>query len=295
VSPEGPVEIFQAHRATLLGVAYRVLGRWTDAEDVVQEAWLRWSRVDPGEVLAPRAYLIRVAGRLALDRLRHEAARRESYVGAWLPEPVSGDLLSDIEAQVEVSDTISIALLTVLETLSPAERAVFVLHEAFGIPFAEIAEILDRAEPAVRQLGHRARTHVRERRPRYPTDRAAHAELTRRFLDACRAGDLDGLLSMLAPDVEFVGDGGGIGPAPIRAVRGAAQVAQVLLGIAAGAGREVFARIVSVNAGPAIVASTPDGVIGVVVLDVIDGLIRAVHAVSNPEKLSHVGGSAGPW
>lgn len=291
MTPEERSSAFAEHRPALLGVAYRVLGRWTDAEDVVQDAWLRWSEVDVIEVAAPRAYLIRVVTRLAIDRLRREAARRESYVGPWLPEPVLGELLiaPDSTAEIEQADTVSIALLTVLESLSPAERAVFVLREAFGIPHAEIARILDRTEPAVRQLARRARNHVRERRPRYRTDPTAHAELTRRFLGACRNGDLAALLAMFAPDVEFVGDGGGIGPAPIRVVCGAAQVAQILLGIAATTADGVSARIELINGTPGILGVTPSGIVGVVVLDVVDGLIRAVHAVSNPQKLTAVG------
>jgi RNA polymerase sigma-70 factor (ECF subfamily) len=287
MTPGERVSVFAEHRPALLGVAYRMLGRWTDAEDVVQDAWLRWSEVDVVEVAAPRAYLMRVVTRLAIDRLRREAARRECYVGPWLPEPVLGELLicSDSVDDVERADTVSIALLTVLESLSPAERAVFVLREAFGIPHAEIAKILDRTEPAVRQLARRARTHVRERRPRYRTDPTAHADLTRRFLDACRNGDLAALLAMFAPEVEFVGDGGGIGPAPIRVVRGAAQVAQALLGIAATTADGVGARIEVINGTPGIIGVSPSGIVGVMVLDVVDGLIHAVHAVSNPEKL----------
>jgi RNA polymerase sigma-70 factor (ECF subfamily) len=284
------VTVFAEHRPMLLGIAYRVLGRWTDAEDVVQDAWLRWSQAADGGIEAPRAYLVQVVTRLAIDRLRRETARRESYVGPWLPEPVPDPLLAgpDLAERVELADTVSIALLTVLESLSPAERAVFVLHEAFAVPYAEIAEALDRSEPAVRQMGHRAREHVRARRPRFRPGPGERAELTRRFLTACQDGDLGGLMELFTADVEFIGDGGGIGPAPLRAIVGADRVAAALLAIAAGNAAGFHARVQAYNGGPAIVGVTPTGVVGVVALDFADGRISAVHAISNPEKLGRV-------
>ena len=205
-------DVFEEHRPVLMGVAYRMLGRVADAEDVVQEAWLRWSGADRSEVREPRAYLVRVTTRLAIDRLRQVKARGETYVGPWLPEPYVtdfGDTVPDTAEQAVLADSVSLAVLVVLESLSPLERAVFVLREAFGYPYADIAAMLDRGEPAVRQLAGRARRHVEERRPRYEVDPAERRDLTERFLAAAGGGDLEGLMSLLAPDVRLVGDSGG--------------------------------------------------------------------------------------
>src|SRR5919198_3858642 len=184
--------VFDAQRPLLLGVAYRVLGRVADAEDVVQETWLRWSKVDPTTVNDPRAFLVRVATRLALDRLRRIKAQHEEYTGPWLPEPIMTQ--PDPVERVERTEAISLALLVVLESLSPLERAVFVLHEAFGYSHAEIADILGRNEAAIRQLAIRARNHVQARRPRFDSDPSTRREVTERFLQATSRGDLAGLL-----------------------------------------------------------------------------------------------------
>lgn len=184
-------EVFEEHRPVLMGVAYRMLGRVADAEDVVQEAWLRWSGADRTEVREPRAYLVRIATRLAVDRLRQVRSRNEAYVGPWLPEPYVtdfGDTAPDTAERAVLADSVSLAVLVVLESLSPLERAVFVLREAFGYPYADIAAVLDRGEPAVRQLAGRARKHVEERRPRYEVDQAERRDLTERFL-AAAAGE----------------------------------------------------------------------------------------------------------
>src|SRR5215218_7624451 len=198
--------VFGEHRNLLIAVAYRILGRVTDAEDVVQDAWLRWVNARPSEVANPSAFLVRVTTRLAIDRLRRAKARRESYVGPWLPEPLITD--RDLAEDVELAESISMAMLIVLETLSPLERAVFVLREAFGMPYSEISEILGRSEPAVRQLARRARDHVRERSPRFDADQATRRQVTERFLEAAVGGDLDALMEILAPGVTLVGDGG---------------------------------------------------------------------------------------
>src|SRR5690349_2946958 len=197
---------FAADRPLLIGVAYRLLGSVGDAEDVVQEAWLRWARVDADTVADPTAFLVRTVSRLAVDRLRRIAARRESYVGPWLPEPVRTDLTggaagdgADPADEAERAASVSLAMLVVLETLSPLERTVFVLHEAFAYSYGEIAEILDRSPAAVRQLAHRAREHVAARRPRFAADPAVRRAATERFLHATLEGDLDALLELLAP------------------------------------------------------------------------------------------------
>src|ERR687898_3093015 len=189
--------VFDEHRDLLISVAYRVLGSVTDAEDTVQEAWLRWCKVDPAEVSNPQAFLVRVTTRLAIDWLRRAKARRESYVGPWLPEPVLTGY--DVAEDVALAESVSMAMLVVLETLSPLERAVFVLREAFGMPYAEISKILDRNEPALRQLAHRAREHVRERSPRFDTDHTTRRRVTEHFLEATSSGELDTLMEILAP------------------------------------------------------------------------------------------------
>lgn len=275
--------VFTTHRSTLVGVAYRILGSVSDAEDVVQEAWLRWADRPMAEIVNPRAFLIRVTSRLALDRLRRLKARRESYVGPWLPEPVATE--PDAAQEVERAEQVSMALLVVLETLSPLERAVFVLREAFALPYGEIATALDRSEAAVRQLARRARAHVDERRPRYDTDVAARRTITERFLTACRTADLAALMELLAADVMLVGDTGGQARGPKRPVAGAVKVAKVLT---SGSYPDTAFELTELNDGPGILVSSAGQLIAAVVLDVRDGLIWRINAVSNPDKLTGV-------
>ncbi|MGB9280902.1 MAG: RNA polymerase sigma-70 factor [Pseudonocardiaceae bacterium] len=278
--------VFEQHRGLLTGVAYRILGQLSDAEDVVQEAWLRWTASDRAQVSEPRAYLLRVVSRLAIDRLRRETTRRESYIGPWLPEPLVTE--PDVAERVELVDSISIAMLVVLETLSPLQRAVFVLHEAFGFAHPEIAVILGRTEAAVRQLSHRAHQHVRERRPRFDTDPVARAEVTERFLDACQRGDIGTLLTVLAPDVVFIGDSGGIGRAPRHPIHGADKVARFLLAIRDTPIPGPHVEITHINGGPAIVISSDNQPMTVFALDIHDGRVQTIHAIANPNKLSHL-------
>ena len=288
--------VFDEHRELLVGVAYRILGRVSDAEDVVQETWLRWAKVDPAEVADPRAFLVRVTTRLAIDRLRRVKARRESYVGPWLPEPLLTGC--DVAEDVALAESVSMAMLVVLETLSPLERAVFVLREAFAMPYAEIAEILGRSEVAVRQLARRARDHVRERGHRFETDQATRQRVTERFLAAATNGDLDALMEVLAPEVTLVGDGGGRALAPLRPIRGADKVARFLVAIQrpehiarffGTTGPEVAphldVRIAQVNGGPGIVVTYKDTPVTILVLDVLGGVVQTIHLVANPEKL----------
>ncbi|MET7481369.1 RNA polymerase sigma-70 factor [Streptomyces sp. NPDC005648] len=281
-------DVFEEHRPVLLGVAYRMLGRVADAEDVVQEAWLRWSGADRGEVREPRGYLVRVTTRLAIDRLRQVKARNEAYVGPWLPEPYAtdfGDAVPDTAERAVLADSVSLAVLVVLESLSPLERAVFVLREAFGYPYAEIAAMLDRGEAAVRQLSGRARRHVEERRPRYEVDPVRRRELTERFLAAAGEGDLEGLLALLAPDVRLVGDSGGKSRAPLRVLESADKVGRFLVGAARKGVPDPTFRLMELNGGPALVvlsAGKPDSVFQ---LDVYDGRIQAVYIIRNPDKL----------
>ncbi|MFJ2261070.1 RNA polymerase sigma-70 factor [Streptomyces sp. NPDC087844] len=281
-------EVFEEHRPVLMGVAYRMLGRVADAEDVVQEAWLRWSGADRSDVREPRAYLVRVTARLALDRLRQTRARNEAYVGPWLPEPYVTDFrdtVADTAERAVLADSVSLAVLVVLESLSPLERAVFVLREAFGYPYAEIAVTLDRSEPAVRQLAGRARRHVEERRPRYEVDPVERRDLTERFLAAATEGDLDGLMSLLAPDVRLIGDSGGLAQAPVRVVESADKVGRFLGGVMRKGVADVTFRFLEVNGGPAFLVLSGDKPDSVFQLDTADGRIQCVYIVRNPEKL----------
>ncbi|WP_328684753.1 RNA polymerase sigma-70 factor [Streptomyces sp. NBC_00343] len=288
MTTDTPTDVFEAHRPVLMGVAYRMLGRVTDAEDVVQDAWLRWSAADRAEVREPRAYLVRVTTRLAIDRLRQVKARGEAYVGPWLPEPYVtdfGDTVPDTAERAVLADSVSLAVLVVLESLSPLERAVFVLREAFGYPYADIAAMLERGEPAVRQLAGRARKHVDERRPRYEVDPAQRRDLTERFLAAAAEGDLAGLMEMLAPDVRLIGDSGGKSKAPLRILETADNVGRFLVAVAGKSVPEMSFRFLELNGGPAVLilsGDTPDSVFQV---DVSAGRIRSVYIVRNPDKL----------
>ncbi|MCX5054849.1 MULTISPECIES: RNA polymerase sigma-70 factor [unclassified Streptomyces] len=281
-------DVFEDHRPVLMGVAYRMLGRVADAEDVVQEAWLRWSGADRAEVREPRGYLVRITTRLAIDRLRQVKARNEAYVGPWLPEPYVtdfGDTVPDTAERAVLADSVSLAVLVVLESLSPLERAVFVLREAFGYPYADIAAMLERGEPAVRQLAGRARRHVEERRPRYEVDPGRRRELTERFLAAAGEGDLEGLMALLAPDVRLVGDSGGKSRAPLRVLESADKVGRFLVGVAQKGVADLSFRFMEINGGLAVVilsAGKPDSVFQV---DVFEGRIQAVYIMRNPDKL----------
>ncbi len=286
---------FAGHRSALVGAAYRIVGTVADAEDVVQETWLRWADVpdaDRAEVRDVRAYLVTVATRLALNRLRQQKARRETYVGPWLPEPVATEsaAASDPEKAAETADAVSMAMLVVLESLSPLERAAFVLREVFDLPFSEIAVTLDRSEAAVRQLAHRARSHVQARQPRQVVDRARHAEATARFLQAAGTGDVEGLISLLAPDVVLVSDGGGKKRAALRPIDGPEKVARWMIAIVQRpdvTGLQM--RMLELNGEPAIVGydgDVPDTV-GFMEMTA-DGLITDIYLMRNPDKLGFV-------
>jgi RNA polymerase sigma-70 factor (ECF subfamily) len=279
---------FAQHRGRLVGVAYRVLGRVSDAEDIVQDAWLRWSQVDPAGVADPEAYLVRVTTRLAIDRLRSAQVRREAYIGPWLPEPMLTS--ADVADDVALADSVSTAMLVVLETLSPLERAVFVLREAFGYSHAEIAGIVGRTETAVRQLARRARDHVDSRRQRYDTDQRTRREVTQGFLAACVGGDLDRLVGLLAPEVTMVSDGGGLAPAPRKAIRGNDMVARALVVFAGRMPPDPTTHVVALNGGPGIVVRSAGTPVAAISLHLVDGLVETIHLISNPEKLTGLDG-----
>jgi len=279
---------FAEHRSVLIGAAYRVVGSLTDAEDVVQETWLRWSAADRGEVRDVRAYLIRIATRLALNRLRQQQARREQYVGPWLPEPIAAAPAGEDPAAVaEVADSVSMAMLVVLETLSPLERAAFVLREVFDLPVGEIARTLGRSEAAVRQLTHRAREHVQARRPRQTVDKARHSELTLQFLEATMTGDLDQVMSLLAPDVVLVSDGGGKRRAALRPIHGPEKIARWLIAVVTRPDVVgMVVRLLEVNGEEAFVSYNGDDVDSVGFLEVDEqGVISEIYLVRNPDKL----------
>jgi RNA polymerase sigma-70 factor (ECF subfamily) len=278
-------DAFAQHRSLLFTVAYEMLGSASDAEDVVQETWLRWADVDHSSVRDPRAYLVRIVTRQALNRLRSLTRRREDYVGEWLPEPLATG--PDVAHDIELAESVSMAMLTVLETLRPTERAVFVLRDVFDTPYDEIAEAVGKAPAAVRQIAHRAREHVAARRPRVQVGRAEQEQVIARFVDALHSGDVQRLIEVLAPDVVLVADGGGVATAIRRPVVGSAAVARLLSGfatVAPGARTET----VVLNGAPAIridLEGAPDTAVSVTVQD---GRIARIYAVRNPQKLSRL-------
>lgn len=271
---------FERHRDLLFTVAYELLGSAADAEDVLQEAWLRWSAVDPASIDHPRAYAVRIVTRLALNQLRTLSRRRESYVGPWLPEPVLTQ--PDVADDVVLADSVSLAMLVVLDTLGPVERAVFCLREVFGFEVEEIATMVDKSPAAVRQIAHRAREHVHARRPR--TDHDVDPELVAEaFLQAARTGDVQPLLSIVAPDVVLVTDGGGIRKAALRPVHGLEKVLRFLLAVIdPGLGVER----VEINGEPALLALGEDGIDSVLTMTTRAGKVAGIYVVRNPEKLA---------
>jgi RNA polymerase sigma factor (sigma-70 family) len=281
-----PTQTFNDHRELLFSVVYNMLGSVADTEDVLQETWLSWAGRSqaPGVVENPRAYLVRIAMNRALAHRATVSRRRETYVGPWLPEPLVGPLTDPAEH----AESVSMALLVVLETLTPLERAVFVLHEVFGYAHTEIADILGRSPTAVRQLAHRAREHVQARRPRYEPDPQVRQQVTERFLAATLGGDLDALLRILSPDVTLWSDGGGRVAAGLRPIQGRDKVARLLGTLAQESSLEVAYR--SVNGAPSVLLFAGDTPYAVVVLDLTpDGdQVCGIYAVANPDKLAHV-------
>ncbi|MGW3463797.1 RNA polymerase sigma-70 factor [Streptomyces olivaceoviridis] len=280
-----PTEAFLAHRNLLFTVAYEMLGSAADAEDVLQETWLRWADVDPETVRNQRAYLVRITTRQALARLRALARRKESYVGPWLPEPLL--TAPDVAEDVELADSVSMAMLLVLETLTPTERAVFVLREVFGVEYDEIAEAVGKSQAAVRQITRRARAHVAARRPRGAVSAAETRTALEAFRRAVETGDLQGLLDILAPDVVFLGDGGGVAEAAPVPVVGAERVASLAAGLSRF-GPAASLEPAEVNGYPALLFRL-DGRIDTVIAAHLDGgRVTGLYAVRNPEKLSRM-------
>ncbi|SDN73278.1 RNA polymerase sigma-70 factor [Geodermatophilus sp. DSM 45219] len=289
-------EEFEELRSLLFAIAYRILGSVSEAEDAVQETWLRFES-SPTRPTSTKAFLSAVVTRISIDVLRSARVRREEYVGQWLPEPLLDDPYEDPARSAELADSVSMAALLLLERLSPLERAVFVLREVFGFGFPEVASAVGRSEAACRQLAVRARRHMDAGRPRFEADRREREELAKRFFDAFTEGDVDGLRELLAADVQLVGDGGGKAPQLARAVIGAAKVARLLASIAPPLVRiDVTFEPHEINGQPgAIFRDRDDKVLFTWTLDVLDGRIQTIHSLINPDKLGHLGPVADAW
>jgi RNA polymerase sigma-70 factor, ECF subfamily len=283
------VQSFESHRSALTGLAYRMLGSRAEAEDVVQDAYLRWHEADHAAIEEPRRYLGTVVTRLCLDLMKSAKARREVYVGQWLPEPVVDEAL-DAETAGELAQDLSVALMLVLERLSPLERASFLLHDVFGLDFAEVGRALDRGEAACRQLAARARAHIEEGRPRFPASQEEGRRLAAAFAVAVQSGDTARLMKLLAEDAVLYTDGGGKRVAALNPIYGAEKILRFIAGIArknsALPGIQLCAAIV--NGLPGFVLREADGPIETVAFDHRDGGITAIYVVRNPEKLRHV-------
>jgi RNA polymerase sigma-70 factor (ECF subfamily) len=280
-------------RPLMFSIAYRMLGSVSEAEDIVQEALLRFHRAsqEQSQIESPKAYLSAVTTRLSIDHLRSARVRRERYVGEWLPEPLLTEAAPDAAEHAETAESLSLAFLVLLESLSPVERAVFLLRDAFGYGYEEIAEVVGRSEENCRQLAVRARRRVEERRPRFEASRSQREELARSFFDACQAGDTEGLIQLLAADVVVYGDGGGRAPSWPRPIHGRERVCRLLLGVSAQA-REagLSLRPTEVNGQPGAMFVDAEGrLASVLSLDVADGVVQTVRSIINPDKLRHLG------
>ncbi|MPV37267.1 RNA polymerase sigma-70 factor [Georgenia subflava] len=291
-----PAEEFEDLRPLLFAIAYRILGSVSEAEDAVQETWLRFD-ASPTRPSSVKAFLSAVVTRISIDVLRSARVRRERYVGQWLPEPLVSDPYQDPARSAELADSVSMAALLLLERLSPLERAVFVLREVFGFGFAEVASAVGRSEAACRQLAVRARRHMEAGRPRFEADRRAQEELTARFFDALREGDVDSLRELLAADVQMVGDSGGKAPQWSESVAGVEKVARLLAALApsfATIGGVVEPHVV--NGQPGAIFRDRDGkVVNTWALDILEGRIQTISTVINPDKLGHLGPVADAW
>ena len=297
IFPIPPDDVLR-HRPRLLGLAYRMLGVMEEAEDVVQEAYLRWHQAERADVRSSEAWLVTVVSRLAIDRLRRVATERADYVGPWRPEPVAIDAagapapLPAPDHRAELASDLSVALLVLLERLAPEERAAFLLREVFGAEYAEIARILERRQDAVRQMVHRARTRIQAGRPRVAAPPEAHAQLLERFMEALAADDAAGVLALLAPDVTFTSDGGGLVSAATRQLVGPDRVMKMLLGTYRKGGGKGEARVAPINGQPALLFYYEGRLVTAMTFELDGDRVRAVYAMRNPEKLRRV--EAGP-
>ena len=296
-----PSASFEPHRRRLLGLAYRMLGSMAQAEDAVQETYLRWHDTDSESVAEPRAFLITTTTRICLDVLKSARVRREEYVGPWLPDPVTDTAALAPDAQTELAEDLSVALLLALDRLSPLERAAFLLHDVFDYSFAQVADVLGRNEAACRQLAARARTHVREVRPAgaIPPRAASsavdpkHAALVSAFIDASRSGDVDTLIRMLATDAKLITDGGGKVAAALNVIEGADRVAAFLAGVVRkGWTDDTTVRFETINGLPGLILTWPNGLVQTNAFEIDGDVVKAIYAVRNPDKLRHLVPSA---
>ena len=290
-----PAVSFEPHRRRLLGLAYRMLGSVSEAEDAVQDAYLRWHGADRDAVSDTRAFLTTTTTRICLDTLKSARARREQYVGPWLPEPVVDTAALAPDSQTELAEDLSIALLLALDRLSALERAAFLLHDVFDCSFSEVASALGRSEAACRQLAARARTHVREARPqatstvRDRSEPSNHQQLVSAFVNAARSGDLQTLMGLLADDVRVMTDGGGKVPSALNVIEGADRTARFVVGaVSKGLPEGSIIRLAPINGLPGLIVYRPDGSVQSVAFEIAHNLVRAIYSVSNPEKLSHL-------
>jgi len=290
-----PAVSFEPHRRRLLGLAYRMLGSVSEAEDAVQDAYLRWHAADRDAVSDTRAFLTTTTTRICLDTLKSARARREQYVGPWLPEPVVDTAALAPDTQTELAEDLSIALLLALDRLSALERAAFLLHDVFDCSFSEVASALGRSEAACRQLAARARAHVREARPqstsavRDRSEPSNHQQLVSAFVNAARSGDLQTLMGLLADDVRVMTDGGGKVPSALNVIEGADRTARFVVGaVSKGLPEGSIIRLAPINGLPGLIVYRPDGSVQSVAFEIAHNLVRAIYSVSNPEKLSHL-------
>ena len=281
-------EGFERYRSLLFSIAYRMLGSVADAEDIVQEAYLRWREAPQAEVRSPKSYLSAVVTRLSIDRLRSARVQREEYVGPWLPEPLVSEGTEEVSDSIELDESLSMAFLVLLESLNPVERAVFLLREVFDYDYEEISHIVGRSEANCRQIARRARQAVAARRPRFERSPEQEERLTERFVEACMSGDMDGLVGLLSEDVTLWSDGGGKVAAAPYPIHGPESVARFLLGVLRMVPPGFSARPAWINGGPGVVGYVDGHPTSVVALDVADGRLRSVHIVVNPEKLRAV-------
>lgn len=279
------IEDFERHRSLLFSIAYRMLGSVADAEDVVQEAYLRWQEVPGAEVRSPKSYLSAVVMRLSIDRLRSARARREEYVGPWLPEPLVSERAEEVAVSDKLDESLSMAFLVLLESLNPVERAVFLLREVFDYEYGEISRIVGKSEDNCRQIARRARQSVAARRPRFERSPEQEERLTQQFLEACMSGDMEGLVGLLSEDVTLWSDGGGKVAAAPYPIHGPERVARFLLGVLRTVPSGFSARPARINGGPGVVGYVEGHPMSVVALDIADGRLRGVRIVVNPEKL----------
>jgi RNA polymerase sigma-70 factor (ECF subfamily) len=280
--------IFEEHRPALARLAYRMLGSQSDADDVMQEAYLRWTSSSRESVKSPRAYLHSIVTHLCIDQRKVIDERKQTYIGPWLPEPIVETRPPGSTDRVETAESVSMALLLILESLSPTERAAYLLRQIFEYPYEDIAEILGKSEPGCRQLVSRAEAHVREKRPRFEADAAKVERLTDAFVQACASGDLEGLVQLLAADAILYSDGGGKVAAALAPIRGAAHIARYFLGILRKSPPGLEIRRVRVNGQPALLALQQGKIVSLLTFDVVDGQIATCFVVRNPDKLKRV-------